>query len=126
PSVGLSPHHHQHATQVAEDSTCRYPALLHGGHLPVPHPRSAGMARRSGGQHVDQGAHQEDHRGEARRSEPRKQQPMTVRSAMNELEAHPVVASINLETTLHGIENLQYLCHGLARYSGWWLDHDAM
>lgn len=51
---------------------------------------------------------------------------MTVSSAMNELDAHPVVANINLETTLLGIENLQSLCHGLARYSGWWSDHDAM
>lgn len=51
---------------------------------------------------------------------------MTVSSAMNELDAHPVVANINLETTLLGIENLQYLCHGLARHSGWWIDHDAM
>lgn len=53
---------------------------------------------------------------------------MTVSRAMNELEQHPLIEEqhLDLETTLLGVDNLKILCHGLARHSGWWKDHDAM
>lgn len=54
---------------------------------------------------------------------------MSVISAIKELEQHPVVLEKkigSLDPVVLGVEYLQTLCHGLARHSGWWNDHDAM
>lgn len=46
--------------------------------------------------------------------------------AMDQLEIHPVCDQLNIDLVAEGVRDLQLLCHGLARHSGWWKDHDEM